>query len=337
LIKNRVSCGGLGIRWHCVDQTTAADQLLQQWVAGRSYGATMLACGDDVVLLGVCRSLFSRRGRLPFVYAGSFGPIPVSPETASTLRRLGQQIVATTNLRGLFNVDYLLDRSGDAWLLEINARWSGSSELVEQRLIDLHALGVKNSLFELSIQAIKGSKDSLWDCSEITSASHSPAGESSLSEERGEPSPAVQTSDPPASGRVNQSTSNEVISQQFRSALRELSVGVLSDKNATPVARTMLSSHQDPVSAEEQPVYLKRILFARSDVRFHQSVVRQLTELARGYHAVIHDIPDDGTLIRQAEPMLTLIAKIKPHEKNPMRKQRVLQRDIHAAVKRNPA
>ncbi len=254
LIKKRCSCGGLGIRWYDVDQTTAADELLQQWAAGRSYGATLLASDDDVVLLGACRSLFTRRGRLPFVYAGSLGPITVSSKTASTLKRLGQQMIATTRLRGLFNVDYLLDRCGEAWLIEVNPRWSGSSELVERRLIDQHALAANNSLFELSIQAIQGAKVSL-----------------------------------------------------------------------------MASS------AEQQPVYLKRIMFARSDCCFHHSVLTQFTGLASKFHAVIHDIPGDGTVVRQAEPMFTLISKIEPNEKNPMRKHRVLQREIHAVVEGNPA
>jgi predicted ATP-grasp superfamily ATP-dependent carboligase len=259
LIKKRRSCGGLGIRWYRLDQTTAADELLQQWVAGRSYGATMLASDDDVVLLGACRSLFTRRDGLPFVYAGSFGPIPVSSKTATTLRRLGQQLVATTRLRGLFNVDYLLDRCGESWLIEINPRWSGSSELVERRLIDQHVLAANNSLFELSIQAIQGAEVPLTSREESTT------------------------------------------------------------------------------SPEEQPVYLKRIMFARSDVRFHHSVVRQFTGQGSGFHAAIHDIPVDGTVVRKAEPMLTLISKIEPNAKNPMRKHRVLQREIHVAVERNPA
>lgn len=261
LVKRRFSCGGLGVHWQDADSIIAADELLQQWVAGRSYGATLLSNGDDVVLLGACRSLFRRRGRLPFVYAGSFGPTSLSPELTHTLRRLGKQIVAATKLRGLFNVDYLLDRQGNAWLIEINPRWSGSSELIERRLIDRQALGIESSLFALSIQAIQGNDISL------------------------------------------------------------------------------LSRQDLAESAEGHPVFLKRIVFASSDVCFHRSLLTQLTVLTSGndIHTAIHDVPREGTVIRQGEPLLTLISCFEHNAKNPMRKHRAVLRDIHAAVERHPA
>ena len=51
------------------------------------------------------------------------------------------------------------------------------------------------------------------------SAFHSPSKESSLGEERGEPAPAVETSDPPASGRINQARTNEPIFERFLSPI----------------------------------------------------------------------------------------------------------------------
>ncbi len=259
LVKKRSSCGGLGVHWQDADSTIAADELLQQWVAGRSYGASLLSDGGDVVVLGACRSLFQRRGRLPFVYAGSFGPISLSPEVAHKLRRLGMQIVAATKLRGLFNVDYLLDREGNAWLIEINPRWSGSSEVIERRLVDRHALGVESSLFALSIQAIQG-------------------------------------------------------------------------KNISLVSRQDLAE-----SAETNPVFLKRIVFARADLCFRRSLLTQLSGLANGndIHTAIHDVPREGTVIRQGEPMLTLISCFEHTAKNPMRKHQAVLRELHAAVERH--
>lgn len=256
LVKKRGASGGLGIRWFGAGQSITSDQFLQQWVAARSYGATLLSSGDDVVLLGVCRSLFSRRSGMPFVYVGSYGPIPVSAEICELLRRLGRQVVAQTGLVGLFNVDFLLDAQNTGWLLEINPRWSGSSELVERHLIDCRVLGPNASLFEHMIAATQGQ-----------------------------------------------------------------------------IASTTLRRHTE-VTAERQPAYVKRILFAGAEVSFHERLVTNLTRLAARYRATIHDIPADGSVIRRAEPMLTVISSIEANEKNPMRKHRVLHQKIQSAIKR---
>jgi len=137
------SAGGLGVRW--ADQRQAFEmpvqdeslpcELLQGWVPGRRWGATYFGDGSSACLLGVCRSSVHRLGSLPFVYAGSFGPIAVSPSSREQLRRLGKWIVQQSGLRGIFGVDLIVGPHAELTLLEINARWTASSELIESQLL----------------------------------------------------------------------------------------------------------------------------------------------------------------------------------------------------------
>ena len=135
------SCGGLGIRRIgtldiCVDEGASSSDWLQRWTSGRPFGATFFSDGRSVSLLGICRSATRRIGALPFVYAGSYGPIVLSDEITKRVSLLGQTIVDQIGLTGIFGVDLLIDRDGAMFLLEVNPRWTGSTELIERDLGD---------------------------------------------------------------------------------------------------------------------------------------------------------------------------------------------------------
>src|SRR6056297_663998 len=133
--------GGMGVRWcDAANEIPADDEVFQRWIAGKNYGATLLLDRHRAHLLGLCRSTFHRSksqlADFPFVYSGSLGPLPCPPQWKESLIELGQQILATTGLRGLCNIDFIVDREGDRWLIEANPRWSGSSELVQMSLLE---------------------------------------------------------------------------------------------------------------------------------------------------------------------------------------------------------
>ncbi len=161
LIKDLRSSGGLSVRWltesapFSTNGLSANGTIAQQWKAGRSYGATFVADGGRAELLGVCRSLFTRIDPYPFVYAGSFGPVDLTETQTCCIDRIGQAFVQETKAAGLFNVDVIID-GADVWLLEINRRWSGSSELIERSLQDQGSLGeCGGSLFRLMIKRMQ--------------------------------------------------------------------------------------------------------------------------------------------------------------------------------------
>ncbi len=135
LWKDADSSGGLGVRWapERLGATVGNHRAgyFQQWIPGRPYGATFLGDGTSARLLGVCRLAFSRIGKLPFVYAGAGGPIFVPASHLDAVRQFGHRCAQAQQLRGLFNVDFLVDAQGQRWLLEVNPRWSASSELIE--------------------------------------------------------------------------------------------------------------------------------------------------------------------------------------------------------------
>ncbi|MGI9467484.1 MAG: ATP-grasp domain-containing protein [Rubripirellula sp.] len=190
LIKTEKSCGGLGVRWHTpcpplepahsgsestwghtgfprpnlkaspeivpqIENRKAIRQIFQQWVSGRPHGATLICNGEDCRLLGICRSLFTHLGDLPFVYRGSFGPVPIPHSLQQSLQQLGLKITLETGYRGLLNLDLVINRSGDTFVLEVNPRWSGSSELIERWMQDRKQT---DSLFGVMFAACNGSR-----------------------------------------------------------------------------------------------------------------------------------------------------------------------------------
>ena len=196
LVKMEQSCGGLGVRWHTPsspldpahsgsasarsnigplsanldasldipDQDTnrkAIRQMFQQWVPGRPHGATLICNGENCQLLGVCRSLFTRLGHLPFVYRGSFGPVSIPHPLQQSLQQLGLKITRETGYHGLLNLDLVINRSGEAFVLEVNPRWSGSSELIDRSMQNKNQV---DSLFGAMVEACNGSPLAEFNC-----------------------------------------------------------------------------------------------------------------------------------------------------------------------------
>jgi len=150
LHKQTGSSGGLGVTRYTPGDRWPGRGTLQRWVAGRPHGATFLCRGGQARLLGVCRSLVTRVGRRHFVYAGSLGPLVLAVDTMRAVERLGQAVVEQEPLQGLFNVDVIVGQSGRVTLLEVNPRWSASSELIERGLVDRGRKPV--SLLEIALE-----------------------------------------------------------------------------------------------------------------------------------------------------------------------------------------
>ncbi len=121
---------------------------LQRWVPGRTFGATFLSDGSSASLLGVCSGRFTKHAGRPFVYAGSLGPVALGEEFTEPMERMGAHVVQQSALKGLFNVDLIID--GEViWLLEVNPRWSASCELIERAMTDAARLSPRESLIGL--------------------------------------------------------------------------------------------------------------------------------------------------------------------------------------------
>jgi uncharacterized protein len=126
--KHADGCGGTHIR--AADDQDAAPDYFQRIAAGRSMSALFCAARGSAVIVGFAEQLTVALNGLPFVHAGSLGPIELPPRVAAQIDAAVQAIVARTGLVGLNSLDFLLD--GDAFsVLEINARPSSTAALYE--------------------------------------------------------------------------------------------------------------------------------------------------------------------------------------------------------------
>lgn len=170
VIKARRGNGGRHVFPFSADRLETVNfetHFLQAFARGTSLGATCLADGKRGVVLGICRSRV--RGdqapdASPFAYAGSVGPISVSPEIQDTFERIAGTFTRSYGYRGLFNIDAIApsppvssDREFPLRLLEINPRMGASTEVIER------SSGV--SLVDLAIQILGGAEVDLGSLS----------------------------------------------------------------------------------------------------------------------------------------------------------------------------
>jgi uncharacterized protein len=145
LNKPRRSAGGANIRvWRKGTPFDAKRFYLQEWIDGENCSAVFVGDTErQAQLLGVTRQLIGEPWlhAAPFRWCGNFGPLILAASTNATLQQIGQALVETFNLRGLFGVDYIL-RDGMPWPVEVNPRYPASVEVIEratgQRLMELH-------------------------------------------------------------------------------------------------------------------------------------------------------------------------------------------------------
>lgn len=156
LAKQTQSTGGLGIRFAAKHAPAVTNVLWQRWIPGRAHGVVALADARRVRVLGTTRSIHQRIGDLPFVYAGSRGPIVKDGPDPSAMQSLCEGVAGEFGIRGLFNLDFVRDVKSRWWLLELNARPSGSCEMIESAATHTGRLDRQDSLMRMHIDAIDG-------------------------------------------------------------------------------------------------------------------------------------------------------------------------------------
>lgn len=149
----------MGVRWHDTHSQLDSERdrwEFQHWVPGTSLGACFLADSGGVQLIGICRNLFTRVGDLPFVYKGSFGPVQLSSVNRHRLLSAAGHIASHSGLQGLFNIDLIRRSDDQLFLLEVNPRWTATSELIERALTESGSIQADDSLMQCSIDAMLG-------------------------------------------------------------------------------------------------------------------------------------------------------------------------------------
>jgi predicted ATP-grasp superfamily ATP-dependent carboligase len=133
LRKSRRSAGGLRVQpWSVGEVASDPDDYFQQFVPGLPCAAAYVASSGRAALLGLAEQLlWGPQAAAQFHYAGSLGPMPVSPALGEQLKRLGSVLAASLGLIGLFGVDGVL-ADGVFWPVEINPRYTASMEIHER-------------------------------------------------------------------------------------------------------------------------------------------------------------------------------------------------------------
>jgi len=135
LVKHADGCGGTHIEPAAAvsDSRVAAQEYFQRRSTGRSLSALFIAACGNARVLGFAEQFTCKMGNLPFVHAGSMGPLgplDLPPPVEARVRAAIAALCARTGLTGINSCDFLLD--GDAFeLLEINTRPSSTMTLYE--------------------------------------------------------------------------------------------------------------------------------------------------------------------------------------------------------------
>ncbi|VXC86634.1 ATP-grasp domain protein [Burkholderia sp. 8Y] len=130
LVKRCDGCGGTHIEWARDIDTLPSGAYFQRLARGRSMSALFIAAQREAVVIGFAEQLAVSTQRLPFVHAGSLGPVTLPRDTAARIVEAIETIVWRTDLTGLGSLDFLLD-DDTFQVLEINTRPSSTMALYE--------------------------------------------------------------------------------------------------------------------------------------------------------------------------------------------------------------
>lgn len=161
LRKPRAGGGGRRIaEWQPGDRLQRGN-VVQRLVRGVPASAAFAADGRRGVLLGVTRQLVGDPsfGASGFRYCGSVLPLTDRPTPFAAAvrdaRQAGEALVRLYGLRGVFGIDFVLNRRG-LHVIEVNPRYTASMELIER----LQGL----SIFDVHVQACRGSLPAFDPC-----------------------------------------------------------------------------------------------------------------------------------------------------------------------------
>ena len=142
LMKPLLGSAGSGIQaWRAQSSATGRTSdahhgmYFQQHASGHAMSAVFLTDGQSTCLVGTTSQIIgcAELGGSQFGYCGSIGPLQLPEPVTHQLGRIGAALVASSSLRGLFGIDLIYD-GRDAWVTEVNPRYTASVEVLERAL-----------------------------------------------------------------------------------------------------------------------------------------------------------------------------------------------------------
>jgi len=145
LIKTMGAAGGGHIRHYKNDKSLAPGTYLQARLRGNNYSATFLADGQSFHVLGYNETWVSKENS-DFTFAGAVSNVSLPNELHQKVTDAIRQLVVEYELKGLCGLDFIVEESGQYFILEVNPRPTATVELYE----------TQGSLFPQHIAAFNG-------------------------------------------------------------------------------------------------------------------------------------------------------------------------------------
>ncbi len=130
-------------------------RVVQEYVSGTDISCSVLATGNLALTLSVQGQLIGMptAGRnCDFAYCGNYYPTGLTKELDSRIAEVSEAISTELGLVGSIGMDFVVDKSNQIWLMEINPRIQGTLELIETAgnisITNLHVLASQGLLPE---------------------------------------------------------------------------------------------------------------------------------------------------------------------------------------------
>ena len=142
LIKKVAGIGGGHVHW--LEQACSeseSDCYYQEYISGVVSSVVFLANGSHANIVGFNQQLQSDQfADMPFLYQGAVSVNVTSDNHKHVIEEIIKKITEKTGLTGLCGLDYIVDDTGDIYVLEVNPRPPSTFELheSEQSLFAAH-------------------------------------------------------------------------------------------------------------------------------------------------------------------------------------------------------
>ena len=132
--------------WRLEAEIEVPEVIVQQYISGIDGSACILSTGDEATVLSVQGQLIgmpSAGRNCDFVYSGNYMPMHLPKKVRRLIIESSRSFGTDLHLSGTNGIDFVLDEKGRVWFLEINPRFQGTLEMLEQggniSLTELHA------------------------------------------------------------------------------------------------------------------------------------------------------------------------------------------------------
>jgi hypothetical protein len=119
--------------------------LIQEYIPGMPVSASILSSTKEAVVLTVNEQLLGMHEigqRAPYGYCGSIVPLSIDKKTECECEQVAKKTVLHFKLVGSNGVDLVISKGGEPYVMEVNPRFQGTLECVEQvlnlNLVEVH-------------------------------------------------------------------------------------------------------------------------------------------------------------------------------------------------------